>query len=84
MEVCGNTLLGSNFFKNLQILTFTSHLLSLLNFVVPNKYLSQHTLKIIYTDPQGNLIFYQKAAYYSGKRKFLVTSNILNYQGLRM
>jgi len=46
MEVCGMRVLFSNFFKKLQILTFTSkQLFSVLKFVEPNKYLSQHTLK---------------------------------------
>jgi len=52
MEVCGNRFLYNNFFKKLQILAFTSQrLLSVLISVVQNKYLFQHTLKILYTNP---------------------------------
>ena len=82
MEVCGNRVSCRNLFKKLQILPLTSqNMLSLLMFVVPNKYLFSTNIANRNIDtrqrnnlylPQANITIYQKGAYYSGVKIFSI------------
>jgi len=80
MDGCGNRISCRNLFKKLQILPLTSqYILSLLKFVVQNKFFfstnnENHNLDTTQGNnlylPQANLTIYQKGAHYSGIQIF--------------